>query len=289
MNVTIRAARPEDAEVIGGFTADTFEWGDYITEVLPHWMASENGKVIVAADQNDQPVALGRAVMMSPTEAWLQGFRVQESCRRRGIASAIVEALVEWGESRGAQVARLLTEGWNDPAQRQVEKTGFKHVSSWIVGTRKLAGQKPAAPTNGGRRAKARRKLELAHSSEAIPAWVSWRSGLLVRPARGLHVDGWRWAQLSAEHLIAAGKKGALWSSQAGWITTRRDGDNLYIDFVECGPDDADDLIRSIVDLTFEQHAERVRITAPEVDWLVASLERSGCEIHSMLIYERPL
>ena len=276
-------------EAIGGFTADTFEWGDYITEVLPHWMASENSKVIVAADSNDRAVALGRAVMMSPTEVWLQGFRVRESWRRQGIASAIVEALVQWGVEQGAQVARLLTEGWNEPAQRQVETTGFKRVSDWVVGTRKLAGQKPVAPTNGGRRAKARRKLELAHSSEAIPAWVSWRSGFLVRPARGLYVDGWRWAQLSAEQLIAAGKAGRLWSSQAGWVTTRRDGETFYADFVEVGPDDADDMVRSIVDLAFQQHADRVRVTVPEVDWMVASLERSGCEIHSMLIYERPL
>lgn len=289
MNATVRAARQDDAEAIGTFTADTFEWGDYITEVLPQWMASEDGRVIVAADDNDVAVGLGRAVMMSPTEVWLQGFRVRESWRRQGVATTIVEALVQWGADRGAQVARLLTEGWNEPAQRQVEKAGFKRASTWVVGTRTFTGQKPDTSTNGGQRARARRKLELAHSSEAIPAWVSWRSGRLVRPARGLRVDGWRWSQLSAEHLIADGKAGRLWSSQAGWVTTRRDGETFYADFVECGPDDADDMVRSIVDLAFEQHAERVRVTVPEVDWMVASLKRSGCEIHSMLIYERPL
>ena len=289
MDYHIRPARPEDAETIGAFTADTFEWGDYITEVLPHWMASEDGCVMVAADNNDQPVALGRGLMISKTELWLQGARVSDPWRRRGLATAIGESLVAWASERGANVARLLTEGWNKPAQHQVEKTGFHRAGDWIVGRRSITQEEPVAPTNGGQRAKARRKLELAHSSEAIPAWVSWRSGPLIRPARGLHVDGWRWARLTAEHLIAAGKKGRLWSSQAGWIVTRRDRETLYVDWLDCGPDDIDDLMRSIVDHACEQRADILRITVPDVAWVTAALERVGCELHPMFIYERAL
>ena len=110
-----------------------------------------------------------------------------------------------------------------------------------------------------------------------------------MRPARGLHVDGWQWAELTADHLLRSGKSGALWSSQAGWIVTRRDGGVLYADWLECGPDDVDDMVRSIVDLAFESHAELLRVTVPKVDWLVAALERSGCELHPMHIYELPL
>ncbi len=289
MEPTIRLARPEDAEPIGDFTADTFEWGDYITEVLPHWMGSENGCVMVAADENDQPVALGRGLLMSDTELWLQGARVSEPWRRRGVATAIGDALVAWATERGARVARLLTEGWNEPAQLQVEKGGFRRSGDWVVGGRSIASDEPVIPANGGQRAKARRKLELAHSSEAIPAWVSWRSGPLVAPARGLHADGWRWAQLTADHLIEAGKKGALWSSQAGWVLTRRDRETLYVDWLDCGPDEIEDMMRSIVDHAFEQHAEFLRITVPQIDWIAAALERAGCELHPMFIYERAL
>ena len=289
MDYVIRQARPEDADAIGGFTTDTFEWGDYITEVLPHWMAAENGCVMVAADKNDQPVALGRGLMISGTELWLQGARVSEQWRRRGLASAIGESLVTWATERGARVARLLTEGWNEPAQRQVEKTGFRRSGNWIVGRRAIASEEPVAPTNGGQRAKARRKLGLAHSSEAVPAWVSWRSGPLVGPARGLHVDGWRWAQLTTDHLIQAGKRGALWSSQGGWVVTRRDGEALYVEWLDCGPDDIDDMMRSIVDHAFEQRADVLRVTVPDVDWVTAALQRVGCELHQMFIYERAL
>jgi hypothetical protein len=167
-----------------------------------------------------------------------------------------------------------------------VEASGFRRSSDWVVGGREITDTKPHADGNGGRRARARWKLELAHSSEAIPAWVSWRSGPLVGPARGLYVAGWRWSQLTADHLVAAGKNGSLWSSQAGWVVTRRDGDTMYADWIDCGPDEVNEMLRSIVDLAVETQAEYLRITVPEVDWLVAALERVGCDVHPMYIYE---
>ncbi len=289
MDLNIRPARPEDAAAISEFTTDTFEWGDYISDVLPDWLDADDGCVMVATDESDVPVALGRAQMLSATEMWLQGARVSEPWRRQGIASAIGEALVDWAIGRGAKVARLLTEGWNEAAQGQVEKSGFRRSSDWVVGARPITAPEPSTTGNGGQRAKAKRRLEVAHSSEAVPAWVSWRSGPLVAPARGLHVDGWRWWQLTDGHLISAGKAGRLWSSRAGWVVTRRDEGTLYADWLECGPDDSDDMVRSIVDLAVETHADYLRITVPAVDWLVDAMERSGCEIHPMHIYELAL
>jgi hypothetical protein len=72
-------------------------------------------------------------------------------------------------------------------------------------------------------------------------------------------------------------------------VVTRRDDEAFYAEWLECGPDDIDDLVRSIVDLAFESRAQRLRVTVPEVDWLVAALERSGFEPNRMLIYEMPL
>jgi len=289
MDVNIRRAHTGDADAIAAFTVDTFEWGDYVADMLPAWLTAENGIVLVAADADDRAIALGRAQMLSSTEAWLQGTRVNPQWRRRGIASSVTGALIDWAKEQGGRVARLLTEGWNEPAQRQVEKSGFVHTSTWVVAGRALTKTEPTTSGNGGKRARARRKLELAHSSEAIPAWVSWTSGPLIRPARGLHADGWRWAELTADHLTRAGKHASLWSSQAGWVVTRVDGDVLYVDWLECGPDDIDDMVRSIVDMAFAAHAGRLRITVPEVDWLVTALERAGFESNSMLIYEMPL
>jgi len=289
MDFTIRPARADDADAVGEFTANTFEWGDYVTDVFDYWLRSHTGLLLVAANEQDRAVAISRGEMLSPAEMWLQGTRVGEEWRRRGVASALSRALVEWGVNSGARVARLLTEVWNEPAQRQVETIGFRRSSEWIAADLGISASEPVMSGNGGQRAKARRKLEVAHSSEAVPAWVSWRSGPLLRPARGLHASGWRWSQLTAEHLIAAGKKGRLWSSQAGWAVTRRDDEVLYIDWLECGPDDAMDMVRSIIDLAQESEADRLRVMAPQVDWLISALERCGGEMLRMYLYEKPL
>ena len=289
MEFSVRPAHANDADAITAFTTDTFEWGDYIPTVFPQWLDDPNGLLAVGVDRDDQPIAIGRGAMMSKTEAWLQGFRVNPEWRRLGVASALVETLVDWATDRGALIARLLTEGWNEPAQRQVEKGGFRRSSSWIVGEQPVDDVDPATAHNGGRRAKARRKLGIVHSSEAIPAWASWRSGPLIRPARGLHADGWRWSQLSAERLQQMAKQGRLWASQAGWALTRRNDEAMYVDWLECGPDSIDDMLKSIMDLAVESDAQLLRITIPDVAWLIAALKRAGYETSLMYLYERAL
>ena len=48
-------------------------------------------------------------------------------------------------------------------------------------------------------------------------------------------------------------------------------------------------MMRSIVDHAFEQRADVLRVTVPDVDWVTAALQRVGCELHQMFIYERAL
>lgn len=289
MEPTIRHARESDHDAIAAFTTDTFEWGDYVADVFPDWLADRTGCVMVGVDEEDVPVAVGRGAMLSRTEMWLQGARVSEQWRRRGLASAVSEAIVGWAQQQGARVARLGTEDWNTPAQRQVEKVGFRAVGDWVIAVRPTPVAEPSTSSNGGKRARARRKLERAHSTEATPAWISWRSGPLVQPARGLHSWHWRWARLELEHLIAGAKHGELWSSPAGWVLARIDEERLTVGWLECGPDDAEQMIRAIVDLAQDAGTDRIHLPVPAVDWLITTLEASGFDLHPMVIYERPL
>jgi GNAT superfamily N-acetyltransferase len=289
MSYTIRPARPDDGDAIAGFTQDTFTWGDYVSAAFPDWIADERGRVMVAVDDDDRAIALSRGVMLSDTELWLQGARVSEPWRRQGVASALGEALIDWAIDQGARIARLLTEGWNEPAQRQVERSGFRCAAEWMLYWHSVSDGKPDRSGNGGQRAKARRRLEIAHSSEAVPAWVSWRSGPLVRAARGLYVQEWRLARLTVDYLELAGKQGRLRTSQAGWVVTRHEGDSLYIEWLECGPDDIDDMIRSLIDLAVDASVKELRIIVPKVGWLITALANVGFENESLYLYERPL
>ena len=289
MEPTIRHARNSDRTAIAAFTADTFEWGDYVADVFPDWLQDPTGCVIVAVDEADTPVAVGRGVMLSDSELWMQGTRVNERWRRRGLASAVAEAITAWGREHGALVARLGTEDWNTAAQRQVEKIGFRPVGAWVVAVRPTPATEPATSANGGKRARARRKLERAHSTEATPAWISWRSGPLVQPARGLHSWHWRWSRLELEHLVEGAKNSELWSSPAGWALARIDQERLTVGWLECGPDDAVQMIRAIVDLAQDAESERIHLPVPAADWLVEALETSHFDLHPMIIYELAL
>ncbi|MDJ0923300.1 MAG: GNAT family N-acetyltransferase [Acidimicrobiia bacterium] len=286
MEPSIRPARIDDLAAIAAFTSETFEWGDYVADALADWLDDPNGHVVVATDDSDEPIALGRGAMLSDTELWLQGARVRQDWRRRGLATAVGRALMQWGRKRGALVARLAIETWNEPARNQVETAGFRPVGDWIVAVRSAPMDEPESSSNGGKRAAARRRLERSHSSEAIPAWLSWRSGPLLRPTRGLQSWRWRWARLEFDQLVAGAKRGELWSSQAGWALARRDGERLAVGWLECGPDDALDMLRSLVDLTETTESERLHIAVPAVDWLIGALEATQCDLHPIVIYE---
>ncbi|MEA2002339.1 MAG: GNAT family N-acetyltransferase [Actinomycetota bacterium] len=289
MSFSIRQGRASDAAAIARFTAATFDWGDYVADAFLNWIEDPAGQVLVAVDQDDSAVAVGLGLMVSPTEAWLQGARVSEDWRRRGIASAVGAALVEWAGTQQAQVARLVIEDWNVAAQKQVEATGFRAIGSWVVAERSVEETGPTTATNGGQRAKARRKLRIAHSSEAVPAWVSWRSGPFSAPARGLFAQSWRWTRLTVNHLEQAAREGALWQSQAGWAHVRLTADRATVGWLECAPDDAMDMVRSIIDLAAEAGAGAVQITVPEVTCLVDALTAASCELHRVNVYARGL
>lgn len=289
MSFSIRVAEPRDLPVVAQFTANTFEWGDYISDFLPGWIEHEGVHVVVATNEADVAVAVGTGHMVSKQEGWLQGTRVSEEWRRKGVASAIGEELIGWAGTQGAQIVRLITEGWNTPAQQQVQSAGFIKRGTWVVGSLGIEDSEPTVATNGGKRARAHRKLELAHSSESIPAWSSWRAGPLVAPARGLWFRHWKWLRLTTDHLEQAAKNGWLWSSQTGWAVAYKEQSTLNVGWLECGPDDAHDMAKSLVDLALETRADSLRIAVPPVDWLVEALDRIGCEPHPMVVFERPL
>src|SRR5690606_7990615 len=59
MAVSIRLAEARDAEVIAGFTQNTFSWGDYVADACLDWLADEDAAVPVATRSEERRV--GRA------------------------------------------------------------------------------------------------------------------------------------------------------------------------------------------------------------------------------------
>ncbi len=289
MDYRIRAARADDKPAIASFTEDTFSWGDYVVDAFDRWLIDPNGLLLVATDGDDHPVAISRGTMLSATELWLQGARVHPEWRRRGIASALDRTTEDWARDRGGRICRLAIEDWNTPARVQVEKIGLRPVSEWVHASRTVRTAAPVAKGNGGRRRPPLDRFVRAPSAEAQPAFMAWSGGPLGRTARGLLAIGWTWRRLSVEDLVRAAKAGALWMCPAGWVLAAPNEETLELGWLEAGPDDIGELLKSALDLAAELDAERLSLKVPEVPWLVDELERTGFDTGRIIIYERAL
>jgi len=127
----IRPARAADREAVLAFCARTFEWGDYVPLVWDEWLADEQGPLLVATF-NDELVGVAKVSLLTPTEAWLQGLRVHEQYRRRGLAWQFLLHCLDAARQRGAQVARLATGSKNVAVHKTAARAGMRRVASVI-------------------------------------------------------------------------------------------------------------------------------------------------------------
>ena len=286
--MTTRAARPDDKAVIASFTAATFSWGDYVADAFDSWMEDPDGQILVAATDTDEAIGMARVSMLSDTEAWAQAARVHPDHRRRGIAGRLTEAGEIWAGERGALVMRLVTEDWNEPAQRQVEKSGYRLVARWAMGQRGVGRSVPAVPGNGGRRAPAEERLRPASVHEVEPAFLAWSTSDLITTGHGLYpAVGWSWRQMTLDDVAEAARTRSLWDCPAGWLIGTIEKDMLWMSWIVTGSEDAYRLLRAAIDLAGDQGAERLRMLFPQTDWLMQAVRRAGMEIHPLLVYEK--
>jgi GNAT superfamily N-acetyltransferase len=289
MAFEVRKARLEDKGAIAPFTQGTFWWGDYVYDVFDEWLGDRRGRLLVAAGEDGTAVAVGRGYLTSPREAWVEGIRVRPDRRQEGIAAAITRDVFDWARAEGAGVARFVVEEGNTASMALARSLGMRAVSHWHFAERKVDAAPPAAGGNGGRRVPAKERLRPAHSSEAEPAFVSWRSGPLLRAGRGLFMMDWRWRTLDITNLRDAGKRRRLYASRAGWALVDTAPDRLEVGWLETGPDDAADFARALVDLGIEAGVGSLEVVVPSVAWLTTALEGAGCAIHPLVVWELPL
>lgn len=140
--VVIRQARAEDRAAVLAFCAHTWDWGDYIEYVWDEWLHNPAGALLVAL-VDGQPVGLLHMQMLSPTEAWQEGMRIDPAFRQRGIATQMgIEAGAE-AMRRGATVVRLLIESTNTPSLNMAEREHSRRVGAFAPYTAKPVTSTP--------------------------------------------------------------------------------------------------------------------------------------------------
>ena len=289
MEPVIRVARDADVTAISGWTHDTFEWGDYIADALPDWLARDDAVVLVA-ELDGAVVGVSSSRMLSPTEAWAQGTRIHPDHRRQGVGMSLAPALEVWAREQGARVMRSMVEDWNEAARSQSLKLGYREVAAWVRAGRAVGENSPVPEGNGGRRVPPAEGLRPAHSSEAASALMSWSGGELERAARGLlPIEVWRMRRLTPADLSEAAKRNGLLTGRPGWALIEQRDDALEVPWLACEETDAGAMLRALVDRAAAAGKEELRVMIPAVPWLVAALERRSFEIHPLRIYAKPL
>lgn len=126
--LVVRRARAADREAVLGFASATWDGWDYIPNAWPVWLNAADGAFLVGEVgkpidgvgeglvdtegkplEVGQPVAITRVAMISPTEAWLEGIRVDPRVRGMGVAADLQVAELHWSAAQQAQVVRYAT------------------------------------------------------------------------------------------------------------------------------------------------------------------------------------
>lgn len=278
MASSIRFARPEDVAFITPWTTNTFTWGDYIPDRITTWMDQPDSAVLVSVDRDDSPVALVHVTMLSPTEGWIEGARVHPEHRRKGLASELNHAGVEWARQRGGRVMRLVTEADNTAARAQVDNLGYREVSSWVYASLKVD------PTH---RAQEMYRLRKAPGSDAEAAWLFWAASDLAREGRELVANRWQWRTARPDDVTTGGE---LLQSPAGWVIIQQpEEDWIITGWFATTPDGLLELLDGLIDLAAGRSVTEVDVKLPNLGWTSEALIRFGGTPKDVLVYAKPI
>src|SRR5687767_12400318 len=130
--LVVRRARPSDRAAVLGFATKTWNDWDYIPNAWPVWLDASDGVLLVAAGPDDRAVAISRVAMVSETEAWLEGIRVDPAVRGMDVATDLQVAELAWAAAQNATVLRYATSARNEASHR----LGARHGIEMLVALR---------------------------------------------------------------------------------------------------------------------------------------------------------
>ncbi|MEE8485380.1 MAG: GNAT family N-acetyltransferase [Acidimicrobiia bacterium] len=274
----IRQATHADIPEIVSFTTDTFEWGDYVPDMIAEWIDDPSGVVMVAED-NSEVIALGRVTLLSDTEAWAHAARVKPERRGEEIAGDLADVLLAWARDRGALVARLLIEDDNEASIRHITKKGFRRVATVVRASRTIGDASPNPEGNGGQRTPASVSARRVQVADASLLAAGWSSSICGRPLRGLVGDGWRFRRLTDQDVISAARAGDLWEVGSSWAITRHVDTSFDVSIIDTDPADAISVMQALIDEATAQGAESFSMWLADLKWLTQAARSAGCDL----------
>ena len=97
--MVIRKALDSDKAKVLDFCRNTFEWGDYIETVWDDWKNDLSGILFVkeykqSAESESVPIGVAHLAFCINNVMWIEGIRVQKDFRNQGIASSLIQHMI---------------------------------------------------------------------------------------------------------------------------------------------------------------------------------------------------
>ena len=211
------------------FCTDTFTWGDYIDKVFDKWYCEPNGKLFVADDDginpnnnhyhslksliqkpnlftatstNGRPIALSHAVLC-PNKArlWIEGIRVDPNYRRRKVATALIDKMVQFGRRQGVIEASAIISADNRASQSLFYNNGFNKISKWAYYNIHVSNKSNRIDDNTNGRDKTIKK-RIASLEDADKVWSYLRGSETYRLSGKRYFNEWRWYPLDYKTIV---------------------------------------------------------------------------------------
>jgi aminoglycoside 3-N-acetyltransferase I len=133
--VSIRRLGPADAPIVTGAPA-LFD-DPPTAESTDRFLASPGHHLLMAFDDRGEAIGFVTGVELTHpdkgTELFLYEVSVDEAARRRGVGTALVDALRELGRQRGCYGMWVLTDADNDAALGTYRKGGATEESTHVM------------------------------------------------------------------------------------------------------------------------------------------------------------
>ena len=124
-----RLAQNFDKKGVLNYCKNTFSWGDYIHEVCDNWITEGN---LIVVENDKIPISMAHAAFY-PVEKmiWIEGIRVSEKFRKKGIAEKMIYHFENHAKSQEFKISRMLIASENNPSLTLAKKLGYKIISQW--------------------------------------------------------------------------------------------------------------------------------------------------------------
>ena len=146
--LVVRRARAEDGDAVLDFASRTWDGWDYVPHAWPVWLTADDGVLLVgcagqpadgsaAVDRDGQelvvgrPLAVARVALTAPSEAWLEGIRVDPRVRGLDVATDMQIAELHWAQALGAGMVRYATGEHNEASHRLGARHDFELLTTF--------------------------------------------------------------------------------------------------------------------------------------------------------------